>query len=192
MAENESLDLGKSKRWRAVHQVVLDGLPTPRAARRALRSLFGTIRAVQKQFKEHGVTLDQFLEAAQAGDRNTLSVLTKQCKGHDFARLFLEVAESGIGRESLVEEYAWAVCDKFLDQIEYGVASVKQRRWLPDIHRYLDEVRGLMEEDVHRLAGKLAEDADWLPKMRPGKAANGMADETAEKLGESLLALAPR
>lgn len=57
MAENESLDLGKSKRWRAVHQMVTDGVPIPRAARRTLRSLHGSLRAVQRQFKGCGVTL---------------------------------------------------------------------------------------------------------------------------------------
>lgn len=145
-----------------------------------------------KQFKEFGVSLDQFLDAARAADRKILVALAKQCKGHDYARLFLEVTEPGIGREPLLEEYAWAICDKFFDQIEFGVVSSNRGRRLPDLHRYLGEVRGLMEEDVHRLAAKLADDSDWLPRMRPVKAANGKADNTAETLGESLLAIAQR
>lgn len=88
-----------------------------------------------------------------------------------------------------MEDYVWAICDKFFDQIEYGVASPRRGRRLPELHGYLNGVRDDIEEEIHHIAEKLADDPTWVPRMRTRKAAEASVDETVEKLGESLLAI---
>lgn len=187
MAENESLDLGKAPRWRKVYQSVGRGEPSEQIARKACESLHRTLRAVKKL-----IPFDQLLSAA-CNDPDALPDLIRQCsKGRDFARLFQEVAEKGRGRENLLQDYLWAVCDRFLDQI--AARSVPSEQWssVTDLRRHLYEVRELLGDDIRHIAQKLAENPDWTARIRPSKNGAAQEDRTLALLNESLLPVPPK
>ena len=112
MAENESLDLFKSRRWQTVLQLVLRRELSQVTANKARQCLHRTIRAVMKQ-----IPLEALLSAA-CDAPHVLPEIIRQCKqGRDYARQFQDVAEAGAGREAILENYLWSVCDRFFDQI---------------------------------------------------------------------------
>lgn len=87
MAENETLDICKSPRWIPVCRLILQGKPTAQVQREIRRCLAASWKAVQRQFKKHGFTLDQVGDAAIRGDRAFLDRAYRESKYHRFVRL---------------------------------------------------------------------------------------------------------
>lgn len=182
MAENESLDLGKTPRWQRVHHAILGGETSDQVADKARQSLYRTLRAVKKL-----IPFDQLLSAA-CNDPDALLDLIRQCgKGRQFARLFQDVADKGRGREGVLQDYLGTICDTYLEQI--APHSFPSERWLSvaDLRRHLSEVRELLKDDIGRIAHKLAENPEWLPRMRPSRNGSGPKNSTHALLNESLL-----
>lgn len=185
MAENESLDLGKTPRWQTVYRAVGQGETSEQVARKARKSLYRTVRAVKKL-----IPFDRLLSAA-CNDPDSLADLIQRCgKGRDFAHLFQKVTEKGRAREDLLQDFLWTLCDRFLDQI--AARAVPSEQWpnFPDLRRHLYEVREMLDDDIRRIAHKLAENSEWQPRVRPSR--NGaVQDDTFAILKESLLGMPP-
>jgi hypothetical protein len=181
MAENESLDLGRTPRWQKVHRAVIGGEPSDQVADKARVSLYRTVRALKKL-----IPFDQLLSVA-CNDPDALLDAIRRCdKGHEFAQLFQVVAEKGQSREGLLQTYLWTLCDKYLDQI--AAKSFPSEKWpsLPDLRCHLAEVREILKDDIDRIAHKMADNPDWRPRMRPSR--NGSGSSTTQALlNESLL-----
>src|SRR5947209_6125968 len=118
MAESESLNVGRARRWQPVLQAAGNGASVDALTVMARRCLYRTIRAVRKQ-----IPLNDLLNAA-CNNPSTLPDLIRGCKqGRDYARLFQRVACPGASREQVLIAYQEAVCTNFLDQIRGRLAS---------------------------------------------------------------------
>ena len=90
MAESESLDLGRARRWQTVLRVAGNGVGIDEMTVLARRCLHRTLRAVRDQ-----VPFDALLNAASSCP-DSLPDLIRGCKlGRDYARLFQRVADKG-------------------------------------------------------------------------------------------------
>jgi hypothetical protein len=186
MAENESLDLGSSHRWLRVSRAVRRGEPLDVVAQLVVQSLYRTLRKVQKQ-----IPLENLITVTQAQAEALIHIIN-ECEGHDYARLFAEVAEPNVSRQGLIENYLMALLEKFSDQIVQQ--AVPCERW-PQMHEIMDfmhDVGSRVMPDVEYIAAKLAENPQWTPRMRPSAAAGNSADCTEAMLSESLLGLPKR
>jgi len=182
MAENESLDLGKSPRWQSVYRAVMDGEPSESVAQKTRACLCRTVRALKEL-----IPFDRLLSAAS--NPETLLDLARQCgKGRDFALLFhdIAVAENRMNKEGLLRTFFATICDRYLGQIE--ARAFPSERWtnLSDLRCHLAEVREfeLLTGEIDRFAHKLAENPDCRPRMR--RRDNG-SSATHDLLNESLL-----
>ena len=183
MAENESLDLDGSYRWRKVFRAVQRGDYLDAVSLLVAESLYKTIRRVQKQ-----IPLDQLLDAAET-QPDAVGQIIRQCRGHDFAQLFGEVLEPGIGRKATVRNFIEAILEKFSDQIV--CCAVPSGRW-PQMHEIMDfmhDVGGRLKPDIERIAEKWSNDPTWMPRMKPTGARVAAADQTRAMLNDSILGL---
>jgi hypothetical protein len=189
MAENESLDLAKSRRWAPVVHVVREGGTATEIAKKAHKAIVGSLRAAIKDFAKCGVSFEQFLDAAEEEGGAALQSLVKQCKGHDFARLLAEVARMGGTRDTIIEEFVLGVREKYLDQI--GTRIVPCERWkrFSDLRSHLARVKEHDETDVHWIVEKFSNDPNWRPRQRPRSKGTVLQDNTAEMMGFSLMAV---
>jgi len=182
MAENESLDLGKTPRWQRVHHALLNGETSEQVAVIAQESLYRTLQAVKKL-----IPFDQLLSAA-CNESDVLLDLIRQCgKGHEFARLFQEVADKGRGREGVLQDYLGTICDRFLEQIAPHLFPSERWHSIAELRLRLSEVRELLKDDIDRIAHKLAENPEWRPRMPPSHNGSGSKKSTHALLNESLL-----
>jgi hypothetical protein len=184
MAESESLNLGRARRWQTVLQAAGDGSSTDDLTVLARRCLYRTLRAVQKQ-----IPLNDLLNAA-CNDPDALPDLIRGCKqGRDYARLFQRVAGRGASREELLVAYQEVVCTNFLDQIRgqlIGARVVDESA--AELRERLDGVREALDGDVHRIAARLAADSEWKIAMPRSRKKQSRADQARELLDQSLLA----
>jgi hypothetical protein len=189
MAENESLDLGSSyaKRWDAASTAVQNGDPCEKVAPKVSRALYGGVRKALKQLQEHGVTLADLLNARNSRPR--LRQLVRQTEGHPYAQLFECAAHaSGPATEDCLRGWLEAVLDKVFDQICLRVGETDDSRTFSDLKEHMDEVREIVACDVEHIVANLANNPDWRPQRKPGKAkAHDAASSTAELMGMSLL-----
>jgi hypothetical protein len=183
MAENESLDLGKSHRWLKVFRAVEKGEHLETVVALLVDSLYRTLRRVQKQ-----IPLAQLLVAAGT-QAQTVNDLVKQCKGHDFARLFSETLEPGASREATAQNFIQAILEKVSDQIVCRL--VPSGRW-PQMHEIVgfmyDVGRAVMPE-VERIAERWSDDPHWTPRALPTATQPNVPDKTEALLEESILGL---
>src|SRR5579875_1283282 len=136
MAENESLDLRRTPRWRTVFTAVKQHETTEEVVEKARQSLYRTMRAVKKL-----IPFDQLLSAS-CNDPDRLPGLIHSCsKGRDFARLFQSVVQKGAGKETVLQNYLSALCDRFLDQIATRTIPTGQWASVSDLHQHLAEVK---------------------------------------------------
>jgi hypothetical protein len=156
MAENESLNLGRSRRWQTVLQKVGQGGTTDEIATDARRCLYRTLKAVRKQIP-FGALLD-----AACKDADALPDLIRECRqGRDYARLFQHVACEGASREEVLQDYQRALCDNFFDQIRGRVARSPTGEPSPAVIRErLNDVKETLGADFKCIASKLAENPE--------------------------------
>jgi hypothetical protein len=149
---------------------------------KARNSLYLTLRKVRKL-----IPFDQLLSAS-CNDPDRLPDLIRSCsKGRDFARLFQDVAQKGAGRETVLQDYLWALCDRFLDQIATRTISTGQWASVPDLCQHLTEVKECLCDDINRIAQRLAECPDGQLRMRRSRSGSVSQTATSALLNESLL-----
>ncbi len=186
MAENdELLDLEKTPRWQRVLHAIKQGEPIEQVTDKAVASLYLTVRALKKL-----IPIERLLSAS-CNDPDSLIDLIRQCgKGRDFARLFQ--ANKGQGRERVLQDYFWTICDKYLDQV--AIHSFPSERWssLADLHQHLSRVRESLGCHVDRIAHELAQNPDWQPRMRPSRNGSRSKNATQALLNESLLGVSSK
>lgn len=184
MAENESLDLAKAPRWRAVFNAVNGHETSEEVGEKARNSLYKTLRKVRKL-----IPFDQLLSAS-CNDPHRLPDLIRSCsKGRDFARLFQDVAQKGAGKETILQNYLWALCDRFLDQIATLTISTGQWASVSDLHQHLAEVKDRLGDPINHIAQRLAECPDGQLRMQHSKSGSVTQTATSALLNESLLGL---
>lgn len=186
MAENESLDLGKSLRWRRVLRAMLDDRPAEEIATLVAVCLRQSVKALREPAggRYPQVPLADLLDAA--GDPREVDRIVRRCNGHDFVRLFRDSAAYAKTREEALVRYLGGMMEKFFDQIEYRAVQ-SGRCTFPDVRSRLDQVKALVKPDVERIARQLAANPkSSMPRSRSG-AGSGTAINTESVLSESLL-----
>lgn len=185
MAENESLDLGSSPRMRVVFDAFRNGSSCPEVASKLEKALIGGLRNALKQFREKGVTLADLLKSRDCPQ--AIRQLLRKVQGHDYARLFAEVAAaSGPTEKDCVAGWIDGVLDKVTDQICHRVAGSEHYPTAEDVQTFAAVVRDHLHPVVERLVTKLAEDPDSLPRQAPTKG-QVPVDATADLMNFSLL-----
>ncbi len=182
MAENECLSLAKTPRWFRVYSAVQRGESAEQVASTAFKALHGTIKAVIKR-----IPFEKLLDAAR-DKKGVTSELIQQCRaGRDHALLLKSLAEPGVGREALLENYFSAVCDQYLGQIQACAMGKPNMPKAQELERLLNHVRTDLVDKVHRLAETVAGKPSAPPRLPPQRKAKEAASSTATLLNESML-----
>jgi hypothetical protein len=191
MAENESLDLADSRRWMSLCHAVCQNKPLSDITLRSLRALRGGLRAAFKGLIKKEVPLNVLLSARH--DPRVLRQLVTKAR-HDYAHLFAEtaLADKNLNDAAVLENFIWAVWDKMRDQITKEVVPSEHWSTIPDVVDHLNQVATNIEKDIHRLAGRLADNPAWLPSLPKRKKAVSSDERLRETLQESLLGVSIR
>lgn len=181
MAENESLDLGKTPRWKRVHRAVINREPLDTVVQKARESLCRTLRNLMKI-----IPFDQLLSAA-CNDRDSVRDLIRQCnKGREFAQLFYVVSKPGMCRRDVCQACFDEICDEYIRQIESNSFPSEQWQNLPDLRHYLSEVREQLGYDTAKFSDNFTEDPNWRPRIPRSR---NRSTATADLMKESLLSV---
>jgi len=188
MAENESLDLDDpyGRRWDIVFRSIRKDEPFDKVVQRVRRALYRGFRNALKQFAEYGITLKMLVE-----NRNSplaLRQFARTTLGHDYVHLFAQVASasSHLDVPGLMRAFVGAIWEAAGDRIACKVVTTDGPTSLNGMRDYLAQVAEQIEPDVERIAGKLADDPSWQPRM-PAGANHQQIDSTPEILSMSLL-----
>lgn len=188
MAENESLDLFKTRRWQRVYDAILKGRSASQLASLTYSCLRQTISALQKRILPNGppqVVLDDLFDAV--GDRIKMRELVRLHKGHDFAVLFHDSAICALTRENASESFLNAICDKYFDQIALLAIQNDHTQRFPRIRNQIEQAKAIMRPELENLAKQLA--ANPSKRLRRSRKVESVAIDTHSLLGESLLGL---
>jgi len=154
MAENEMLDLGKSRRWQNLCRLIQAHASVEDIWAEAKDCLPKTLQNVAKQ-----IPLSDMLMAAEEGNGN-LGELVRNCqKAKDFARLLQVCAEQaangGLNHGSIAESFIWAIFDKFYDQIRMESVSAECAHNFQTLDQLRAELKLKLAPTVQELARQL-------------------------------------
>ncbi len=116
MAENERLDVVKSRRWLILMRQVKAGAADDAVLPLLGRNLVKTLRAAAKQ-----IPICECLRAHESGQE--VEPLLRSHLSHDFAQLLLLVSRDTASPDPLSVRYVEAVLDRYLDQIGHRTAG---------------------------------------------------------------------
>lgn len=185
MAENESLDLSSSPRMRIVYDAFRSGSSCPTVASKLEKALIGGLRKALKEFRERGV---KFSDIVQSRDRpQAMRQLLRKVEGHDYARLFAEVAATtGACEKDCVAGWINGVLEKVTDQICHRMVGSEQYPTIESIQTFAAEVREHLSPVVERLTNDFDKAPDSLPRQRPTRGPVPV-NPTADLMNFSLL-----
>jgi hypothetical protein len=192
MAENESLDLARTRRWQRVYRAIVGGQSAEQIADLAEVCLRQTINAIHKPVDRGGppqVPLGDLLNALECGPKEVERIV-QDCKGHDFARLFQNSGLDTPCREVAAENFLLAIYDKYSDQI--AMQCVQDGRYtFARVRLKLDQIQSTLRPGIRQLAHQLAANPN-----RPLRRSKSSKTETITStintesvLSESLLGL---
>jgi hypothetical protein len=180
MAENESLDLGRTTRWRRVLQSFERNDPVVETVYAARRALCQTVKSVREQ-----IPLDDLIEAA-CGDRSRLSELIRQCQqGRQHAELIKRSVRPDMDRLTAYAVYLEAIGDRFFDQIAVAAPCPNKGLTAHDVQVRRVEVENQLRSEIDRLAKRINDDPACRIRVPPRKGT--ATDETKELLNFSLV-----
>jgi hypothetical protein len=190
MAENESLDLGKARRWHRVFRAVVDGRSAGQIASLASVCLRQTVNALRKPAFGSGppqVPIADLLNAV--GDPCEVERLVRRCQGHDFAHLFRDSTLNTESREVAAENFLSAICEKFCDQIVMKAVQADGQHTFTRERSLLEQVQAQLGTDIKRIAQQLATNPNQILRRPRSVDAKETAINTQSILGESLLGI---
>ncbi len=191
MAENESLDLGKSRRWRRVLDAVVDGKSAEQIASVAAESLRKTVNALHKPVFDRSspqVPLADMLNAV-LHDPCEVDRIVRRCHGHDFAYLFHDSTLGAESREDAAKKFLSAICEKYFDKIELQVVKADGQHTVGRVRSQLDQVQAHLRSDIKRFAQKLAANPNRILRRPWVSSAAKAIINTPSILKESLLGI---
>jgi len=164
VAENETLDLmdRNSGRWRDLWRLISKGAPEAEIREKAITNLYTTFRKISED-----IPVAELLSAA-AGEDGDLDELARDCRKHrEYAQLFKLESAQGLDRQTVAENVALGVIDRFLDQI--GMETMRGSNSF-DLAELMDRFRGLkrsLNDPIRRFAHQLARSPDRAPRKPP-------------------------
>ena len=188
MAENESLDLDNpyGRRWAILADLIRKGEPFDKVAPRVRRALYkGTSHR-----PEAVCGVRNHARNARAGSPLSAiaSTIHKADEGHDYIRLFADVANASpqLDTQGLLEAFVAGIWETVEDGIAHRVVGSNGLTSFTDVRGYLDQVAEQVKPDVDHIARHLTENPSWKPRM-PSGTKDQQADTTVEMLSMSLL-----
>lgn len=183
MAENEYLDSSKGLRWRSVVQAIQDGCSIGEFTERVEECLFKTLRQIRKDLP--------FAKMVRAMDNP--DELSRVCQsvygGMDVKHFIEQAALEGASRPEQLKHFLDNTLGNCLYDIPYMAATCDGSINMTQVRAMSNEVRSNLSEELQRVADKLAENPDWVPRRtRRGQPALSKDDRTKKMLNESLLA----
>ena len=103
MAENETLDIHCSSRWRKPLEALRRRAPAEEVAELLRESLAASWESIRRQFKKGGYSLEQILDAAIAGDKAFLDQAYRDLHYHKFVNLIRVSVGFMENREQVME-----------------------------------------------------------------------------------------
>jgi len=191
MAENESLDLGKSLRWRRVLNAVNDNKPQDQIASLVFLCLIKTVNALRKPVvggTSPQIPLADMLNAV-GQDHCEVERIVRRCRGHDFALLFRDSTHGAASREVAAENFLSAICEKFFDQIEMQAVKADGQHTFRRVRSQLDQVQAHLRSDIKRSAQQLAANPNHTLRRPKSLRATEAAINNQSILKESLLGI---
>lgn len=192
MAENEWLDLGKSRRWQRVYHAIRDGYQADQVASLTGICLQKTINAIGKPIFKDGppqVPLADLLDKLEH-DPGGMDEIVRKCNGHDCARLFRDAALDAETRDEGVKKFMFAICDKFFDQVAMRSVTPDGKSTFRQVRSVLDQARKYLEPEITRMSQQLSVNPDRpLRRKAFSSEKNTVSIDTKSILKESLLGL---
>ncbi len=187
MAENESLNIYTpyGRRWMILVDAIRRQQDADRVVQLARQTLCRTLDKVLRQLAEHGVTLARLLQYRDAPD--TLRQFLYMCQGHDYVRLFADVAaaSSPCDSQQVLQRFIEAIWETVADPIALSVARSDAPMALGEIRDYVTHIGKEIEPDVQAMAASLAINPKGKPQISRGR--RGQTAGTAQMLSVSLL-----
>ncbi len=188
MAENESLDLTSrhARRWNTVRHAAQKGGSCQEVASLTKKTFLKALRKVLHEFEEYGVATADFL--ASRGSPATLRALVRQTKDHEDAERLVMVIDSypGASPSECLDRWGHAILDKVFNQMALGLGGSQLFPSFFDTRSFFREVRNDLQDDLTKVAVKLADDPHWKPIVRTKKG-EPKIDPTASELSVSLI-----
>lgn len=188
MAENESLDLTSrhARRWNMVCDAAQKGGSCQEVASLTKKMFLKALRKALQEFAGYGVTTADFF--ASRGSPADMRALVRQTKHHDYAELLATVIDSypGAPPSECLDRWGHAILDKVFDQMALGLGGSPFFPSFFDTRSFFRDVRHELQDDLTKVAVKLADDPHWKPIVRKKKG-EPKIDPTASQLSVSLI-----
>jgi len=165
-----------------VVQAIRDGCSNDEVADRVEECFFKMLRQIRKD-----LPLAKMIRAM--GNPERLNQLCQSVYGGTDVKHFL--MQAALEKESRPEQQAQFLTNA-LDNCLHGVprmaADSEGSISMTEVRVMLAGVRGSLSEEIQRIAGRLAEYPDWMPRRRNrGQPAQPLGERTRKMLSESLL-----
>lgn len=188
MAENESLDLRQSPRWRKVYRVVADGvMPMDDLEEEFRKALYRTVRESIKQMRDCGVDFAEFLAAVES-NADCLQGLVWQCHSPEFAELLADQVPTDAPTREIIRAALDEMWERLAVQFEERLVEDEIFPNFPEARAHLEEIRTRLNCDLDRIAEKLATNPTRIPRKPPRRRRRNDGDDLQELLGQSLIA----
>ena len=190
MAENESLDLPKAKRWHRVYEAVRDGVTPEEIALLAGDNLLKTFKGLREPvFGEDSpqMPLADLLDATEH-DPNEINRIVRRSGNNEFVILYRDSTLGVTSPEIAMEKFAIAIYEKFSDQIAMKIVKTDEQRTFFDVCMQLDQARDCLKPNLKKFAQQMAADPNRQLRW-PGSSKATKMVNTETMLNESLLGI---
>lgn len=189
MAENESLDLRQSPRWRNVYRAMADGvMPMDDLEEEFRKALYRTVRESIKQMRCRRVSFAVFLAAVEA-NAACLQDLLWQCRSPEFAELLADQAPANAPTREIIRAALDEMWNRLAVQFEERLVEDGVFSNFPEARAHLEEIRTRLNCDLDRIAEKLAANPNGKLSRKPRKRrCRNDGDDLQDLLGQSLIA----
>lgn len=182
MAENEYLDSTKARRWHSVVQVIRGGGSVEEVADSVEECFFKTLRQIRKD-----LPLADMIRAMENPDE-----LMRVCQlvdgGEDVKDFIRQAALEKSSRADQLRQFLANALANCLYDIPYMAALADDSTNISQVRAMSAEVRQQLANELERIADKLTENPDWIPRRAGrGQPAVSKDERTRKMLGESLL-----
>jgi len=183
MAENEYLDSTKARRWHSVVQAIQDGGSIEEVADRVEECFFKTLRHIRKD-----LPLGEMIRAMEDPDE-LMRVCQSVDGGEDVKDFIRQAALEKSSRSDQLRHFLGNALANCLYDIPYMAAISDDSTNISQVRAMSTEVRSQLSDELQRVADKLTENPDWVPRRAArGHPALSKDERTRKMLGESLLA----
>lgn len=190
MAENESLDLRKARRWQRMLGAIKEGQSVGQIASLASVCLRKTINALRKPAFGVGPAQVPICDLINAvGDRCAIERIVRRCGCHDFALLFRDSSLNASTSQGVVENWLSGICEKYCDQMALQIVRPGSQYTFSQERSILEQVQSQLKPDIKLIAQQLVSNPNKTLRRSRAIDVNEKTINTESILKESLLGI---